>query len=260
MNERMKEAFGQVRAEEALKDSTMAFLAERTRGYTRAKAGKRPLYAYAAACACLLLTLLGGRWLYFTPTAEISVDINPSIELCINRFDRVIAVNAFNRDGQELSNALNVRFKSYTAAIEQILNDGQISSLLSGDEILTFTVTGPDDTQSSRIFSNVEAYTAEHGNAYCYFASPEEVASAHACGLSHGKYRAFLEIQSLDPDITPEDIQDMTMREIRDLIDCHSTGCEDASLPHNGWDGGPHGHGSGHGPWHGNGKRGMAEN
>lgn len=260
MHDRIKGAFGQVHAEEALKDSTMAFLAERTRGYTRAKAGKRPLYAYAAACACLLLTLLGGRWLYFTPTAEISVDINPSIELCINRFDRVISVNAFNEDGQELSNALNVKFKDYAAAVEEILSDDTVAALLSGDEVLTFTVTGPDEAQSSRIFSDVEAYTARHGNAYCYFASPEEVASAHACGLSHGKYRAFLEIQSLDPDITPEDVQDMTMREIWDLIDCHSTGCEDASPPHNGWDGGPHGHDSGHGPWHRNGKRGMAEN
>lgn len=255
MHDRIKGAFGQVHAEEALKDSTMAYLENRTRGYTRAKAGKRPLYAYTAACACLLLTLLGGHWLYFTPTAEISVDINPSIELCINRFDRVISVNAFNEDGQELSNALNVKFKDYAAAVEEILSDDTVAALLSGDEVLTFTVTGPDEAQSSRIFSDVEAYTARHGNAYCYFASPEEVASAHACGLSHGKYRAFLEVRSLDPDITPEDVQDMTMREIRDLIDCHSTGYEDDGSSHNGWGGGPHGHG--HGGERGNGMRGQ---
>lgn len=260
MNDRIKKAFGQVHAEETLKDSTMAYLENKTRGYTRAKAGKRPLYAYAAACACLLLTLLGGRWLYFIPTAEISVDINPSIELSINRFDRVISVNAFNRDGQELSNALDVKFKAYTAAVEEILNDDRVAALLSMEEILTFTVTGPNETQSSRILSNVEAYTARHGNAYCYIASAEEVAMAHECGLSHGKYRAFLEVQSLDPDITPEDIQDMTMREIRDLIDCHSTGCKDASSPHNGWGGGSHSHSGNHGGWHGSGKRGMVEN
>lgn len=257
MHERIKEAFGQVRAEEALKDSTMAYLENRTRGYTRAKAEKRPLYAYAAACACLLLTLLGGSWLYFIPTAEISVDINPSIELQINRFDRVVSVNAFNRDGQELSGALDVRFKTYTAAVEEILSDDTVAALLSKDEILTFTVTGPDEEQSSRIFSNVEAYTAKRGNAYCYIASAEEVAMAHECGLSHGKYRAFLEVQSLDPDITPEDVQDMTMREIRDLIDCHSAGHENEIPSHNGWGAGPHGHGYGHGEWHGNGMRGQ---
>lgn len=32
--------------------------------------------------------------------------------------------------------------------------------------------------------------------------TPEEVASAHETGLSCGKYRAFLELQLLDPDIT----------------------------------------------------------
>lgn len=260
MHDRIKEAFGQIRAEEGLKGSTMAFLEKRTRGYTKAKAEKRPLYAYAAACACLLLTLLGGRWLYFTPTAEISVDINPSIELQINRFDRVISVNAFNEDGQAFSGALDVRFKNYTAAIEEILNDDGIAALLSADEILTFTVTGPNESQSSRIFSNVEAYTAAHGNAYCYFASPEEVAMAHECGLSHGKYRAFIEAQSLDPTLTPEAVQGMTMREIQDLIDSLSVGCEDESHSPGGWGAGPHGHGNGHRDWHGNGKRGMAQN
>ena len=83
MNNALKEIFGPIRAEEDLKNRTRAFLAERTRNYTRAETKKRRYPAYAAACACLLLVLLGGRWLYFTPTAAISIDINPSLELSV---------------------------------------------------------------------------------------------------------------------------------------------------------------------------------
>ena len=116
MNNTFKELFAPIRAEEALKERTRTFLAEKTRGYTRADAeGGR--YSLCAACACALFLVLLGRWLYFTPTVEISIDINPSIELGINRFDQVIFVNGFNEDGQELSSTLHLKHKNYTKAL-----------------------------------------------------------------------------------------------------------------------------------------------
>lgn len=42
---------------------------------------------------------------------------------------------------------------------------------------------------------------------------------AHEAGLSFGKYRAYLELKELDPEITPDDIRDLSMREIQDMID-----------------------------------------
>ena len=202
MNNALKEIFGPIRAEEDLKNRTRAFLAERTRNYTRAETKKRRYPAYAAACACLLLVLLGGRWLYFTPTAAISIDINPSLELSVNRFDRVIAVTGFNEDGQALSNALDVKYKNYAQAMEQIVHHDSIMALLSNGEVMSITVAGPDG-QSAKLLSGVETCTAGQGNIDCYSARPEEAAAAHETGLSCGKYRAFLELRRLDPDITP---------------------------------------------------------
>lgn len=246
MNNTFKELFGPIRAEEELKDRTKAFLAEKTRSYAadRQKRG-RPIYA--AACACMLLVLFGGRWLYFTPTAAISVDINPSIELSINRFDRVISVDGFNEDGRELSHALDIKNKHYAEAVEAILNDNRILSLLSGDEIMTITVIGSDGQQSAKLLSGVELCAAEQSNAYCYFAQPEEVAEAHETGLSCGKYRAFLELRLFDPDITPETVQGMTMREIWDLTGRLAADNENENPSYGSWENGHYGHGVGHG-------------
>lgn len=253
MNTKLREIFNQIHAEEELKDDTKEFLVKKMQGYNRWKAGKCSRYVYAA-CVCILITLLGGRWLYFTPTVEISIDINPSIELSINRFDQVVCVNSFNEDGQELSEELDIKFKSYTEAIEQILNNNRIAALLSDNEIMTITVIGPDEKQSAKILSNVEAYTAEQRNTYCYFASSNEVAMAHETGLSYGKYRAFLEVQLLVPDITPETIQNMSMREIRELVDSLSIDNTNENPSHNNWGNGPHGYGNGHGGGYGNGR------
>lgn len=247
MNDRLREAFGQIRAEEQLKDSTRAFLYAKTKGYGQ-KAGGRQFRASAriyscAACACLFLMLFGARSLYFTPAVAISIDINPSLELGVNRFDRVISIDSFNEDGRELSKTLDVKFKSYTDAISEIMANDKIEALLSDDEIMTITVTGPDETRSTQILTEVEATTAHHKNTYYYFAPSEEVSAAHDVGLSCGKYKTFLEAQTLDADLTPEAAHGMTMRELRDLIDTLSEDSGGEVPPDNAsWGSGHHGY------------------
>ena len=247
MNSALKELFGPIRAEEDLKNRTRAFLAEQTQNYAETPVKRRRYPAYAAVCACLLLVLLGGRWLYFTPTAAISIDINPSLELSVNRFDRVIAVTGFNEDGQALSNTLDVKYKNYAQAVEQILCHDSVAALLSGGEVMSITVVGPDEQQSAKLLSGVETCTAGQGNIDCYSARPEEADAAHEAGLSCGKYRAFLELRLLAPDITPEAVQGMTMREIRDMIDRLSSGGGSDCPQSGGWGNGHHGNGGGHG-------------
>lgn len=229
MSKRIRETFEEIRADENLKEKTRAFLVRKTNGYT--KSAKRLPYVCAAACACLLILLIGGPMLYFTPTSVISIDINPSLELNVNRFDRIISVNGLGADGQELAAAVDLKFLDYKSGLEQILENQRVAALLSGDEVLTITVTGPDETQSVRIYSEIEAYTSGHKNTYCYHSSSAEVADAHESGLSCGKYRAFLELLALDPGITTEAVQNMTMREILDLIDSLSCGHDSEAAP-----------------------------
>lgn len=223
MNDKLKETFDLIKAEDVLKENTRDFLAYKTRGYTRAGAARPRSYRYTAVCACLILLLLGGHWLFFTPTSEISIEINPSIELSVNRFDRVISVNSLNVDGDELKAALDIKYRSYTDAIERILENEKISALLAGDNIMTITVTGRDMAQSAEILSGIELCTADRANTYCHYSSPDEVAAAHSEGLSCGKYEAYMQLKALDPGIRAEDVRDMTMREIYDLIDSLSS-------------------------------------
>lgn len=249
MNKTLKELFTPIRADEELKDHTLAFLTEKTQAYTEvkpAKSQKRAYHFYAAACACLLFMICGCRWLYFTPTAKISIDINPSIEMDINRFDLVISVNDFNEDGQELAGMLHVKYKNYADAVEQVLSNDTIAALLSDNEVLTITVAGSDGRQSAEILSGVEACTAHHNNTYCYTASSKDAAAAHEMGLSCGKYRAFLELQLLDPDVTPETVQGMTMKEILALIDSLSEDSESDIGLYHAPESGHHGHGYSH--------------
>lgn len=77
MHDELRAALDAVHAEPELKAAARAAVARRA----RRKAGvPRPMRLALAA-----VVVLSGRWLYFTPTAQISIDINPSLELGINR-------------------------------------------------------------------------------------------------------------------------------------------------------------------------------
>ena len=76
MRDELKTALDKITADEALRQSTRAFLARQTGDYGAAKARPR-VRRMAAAFACLALVIAGGTgyWAYFSPTCAISVDI-----------------------------------------------------------------------------------------------------------------------------------------------------------------------------------------
>ena len=213
MREKIREAFDSVHAEPELKAAARQAVARRA---ARRHRPIRRLGIALAAAACAVV--LAGGWLYATPTVQISIDINPSLELGINRFDRVISVEGWNDDGTALAQTVNVTHLSYTDAVETILASEPVETLLAENGVVEIGVIGTDTDRCARMLENVRACTREQQNAHCYQADPDQLAQAHGCGLSYGKYRAYLELAALDPAITPEAVQDMTMREIRERI------------------------------------------
>ena len=120
MRDELKTALDKVTADDALRQSTRAFLARQTHDYGAAKARPRAARRMAAAFACLALVVAGGTgyWAYFSPTCAISIDINPSVELAVNRFDKVISVDGIGKDGDALAESLDVRFLNYADALD----------------------------------------------------------------------------------------------------------------------------------------------
>lgn len=181
---------------------------------------------------------LSGYQAYFTPTSAISIDINSSVEIEINRFDRVITVEGLNDDGTVLAAELNVRFLNYDDALEQIIASDAIQQCLADYGVLSIGVSGDNEVQQQEILSCAQCCASGESNAYCYADSSEDLAEAQALGLPLGKYHAYEEPHALDPSITPEEAAGMTMRELRDRIDACPDDDEEES-----YGGGQHQHG-----------------
>lgn len=247
MDHKIKAAFDAVHAGEELKSNTKTFIAKKTHGYAVRKALNFRRIIPAAAAVCLLLVLFVGAGLYFTPTTRINIDINPSLELGINRFDRVISVSALNNDGKRLAESLDIKFTGYDEALRRILDNKSVEAMLYENDVMTITVVETNSAQSARILSEARACVRDYDNVYCHSASSEEVSEAHELGLSCGKYRAFLELRALNPDITLNEVQGMTMREIRELIAALRSENGNNEPPSTADGNGHHGNGHGHG-------------
>ena len=232
MHDKIRAAFDEIHADEDLKAQTRAYLAREAQGRRhRHLSGRMRLVPALACCLLVLLAGWGGYHTYFTPSAIISIDVNPSLELGVNRFDKVVSVDGYNEDGAALADAVDVKYMDYAQALTLILDSDAFAPYTAEDAAVSIAVFGSDEQKSSEMLSQVQACTAGYRNTHCY-ADNMEVAAAH----------------ELDPSVTPEDIQGMTMREIRDriaalsggdTIQTQGTGTSSA--------GGHHGSGAGHG-------------
>ena len=256
----LQRSLGQVTAPEELKQRTKAYLAAEAERRAGKSAGRTAAPGLAAAFACLLLAILGvGGWQVFrTPVSYISIDVNPSIELALNRFDRVVETTAFNDDGEEVLSRLSFRGQTYGEAIDALFADELFQSYLGPDAKVVFTVVSDSE---EALQAGIESGSGfQNYNGECFRTDIHCLEEAHANGLSVGKYRVYMELSHYGSSVTVEDCQDMTIGQLQQELDrCSGHGSghhggqpsyQPAPSPSaTAWSSG-HSHGHGHGGGH----------
>ena len=213
------------------------------RSLRKERRGFRLLGAKIAVAACLVLVAFGvGGYAIATPTAYVGIDVNPSIELGINRFDHVVGAKAYNDDGQAVLDQAQVRGMAYAdalASIESVMAD---QGYLAQDSVIEVNVVCDDDNRYASIESTcMNCFSGSGSGAHCSRATADEHHEAASCGMGLGKYRAYQVLSDAGVDITADEASAMTMRELYDLG-------ADAGVEIE-W-----GCGAGHGAGHGSGK------
>ena len=248
MDERVREAFGAVKAGDALKNRTKSYLAREIakREKRRAPAVRR----LAPVFACLVVLLLGfaGYQLAFVPVAAIRVEINPAVELGVNRFGRVVSSEGLNEDGEALAQEENVWFLPYEEALGRLMENSLVADCLARGDTLSIGVVSDDEDEAGALLAGVESCTAGRRGVACCAVDGEEAGHAAAAGLSLAKYGVYEQIRALDPSFTAEEVASLTMRELTERLAALSGGTAEngAGNPASGA-GGHHGAGNGTG-------------
>jgi hypothetical protein len=231
---KLKDAFEAIRAEDALKASTTRFLQAEIQ---KAAAKKRPagIRTAIASAACVVLIFFGvlSYNSYFTVTAFLDFDINPSIELSVNRFGRVIEAYAYNGEGEQILSEANLKHKTYQDATRLIVDAAVGGGYLRDEAMISVTLQTDNTSKESQMLMSVEssmaAAVSEHHiapQAEIFPVSAEMRNEAHGQNISPAKYLAILELQKIDPAATVDSCRDHSIGEIRELTREHhgSTG------------------------------------
>lgn len=232
----IRKSLEQIQATEELKQNTLQYLNTQQQKRRRLP---HTVSRYAPVAACLfLLVLLGGYSVYRKPVSYISMDVNPSIELNINRFGKVVSAEAYNGSGRTAIKQISLKNISYMQAIDRLLKDENYSKYLKEDSVLVFTVVSDQSEEIIKKINSSEWFRKY--DALTYTSDLSCMHEAHQHEMSFGKYRTYLELLEYDYNVTIEDCHGMTMGELRDRIDACS---------HNGQTGGEerlHTHSSSH--------------
>lgn len=220
--------------------------------------------AAIAACLALVACLIGGVADFLRPVAYVGIDVNPSVELTLNRFDIVVGTHALNEDGQRALDEASCMWRPFDDAARDL--DGAMRAIAGEGAVVEVSIDCDNESRYAALAAQSNNCFGCNGEARCDRTNTEERQAAHDSGMGVAKYRAYQALQEAGVDISAEECASMSMRELRDLLAKNGVDASEGESEHagmgNGQGAGIHGGNSakGHGSGSGNGNGKHAQN
>ena len=119
---------------------------------------QRRLHWQRLAAACVLLVLCAGgifSWLWFSTKAVVSIDVNPSVALSLNRFEYVIDTQAGNTDGAEVLDDLSLKNLKLSTALDALMGAMSRKGYLDNQAQISVFVDGSDDDFNRELYDEI---------------------------------------------------------------------------------------------------------
>ena len=172
--------------------------------------------AAIAACLTLVACLIGGVADFLRPVAYVGIDVNPSVELTLNRFDVVVGTCALNDDGQQALDEVPCMWRAFDDAARDL--DGAMRAIAGEGAVVKVSIDCDNENRYAALAAQSNDCFGCNGEAHCDRTNAEERQAAHDSGMGVAKYRAYQALQEAGVDISAEKCASMSMRELRDML------------------------------------------
>lgn len=228
-----KAAMNHIRASEETKRKTEEYLIQNSIMPSAVNpAGSRSPFmkrAIAAACAFVFVCALsvGAAVYYKTPTSYLSLDINPSVELGVNTFGKVVSATAYNSDGTTILNGQDLMDTDVKSAVHTLVKVASQKGFVAKDGSTVIAVTSETDNsatatalvdaaaQGADSAVKSEGKTATINKENIPLEKHEE---GKKLDITPGKLNLIRKLQALDPSITISDYKDSKVTDIMQKI------------------------------------------
>ena len=189
---------------------------------------KRLVTFVSAAAAFIVLGI--GSWAYATPYTYVSMDVNPSIEYTLNRFDRVLTVKAINDDGETILREVSLKSLKHKTiqdaianTIKQITEDGYFDGSTEPGIVITASSENEEkaDELANDLKTSVEEETSEsidEINIEVYSVGLERVKEARELGVTPGKLNLVEKLQAAAPASDDTVLEDWLNKPVKEIM------------------------------------------
>lgn len=188
---------------------------------------KKHIAAWVASAAAIVLVALGGTaYAYYSPYYYVSLDVNPSIEYTINRFDRVLTAKAVNEDGTEILKEVELKNLSnrtiddaISLTVAQIKEDGYFGD---NDGDIVIATSGADlkkaEKLANRLKENAENVAGDEVTVEANHVGRDRVEEARKLGTTPGKLNLVQKLQESASDPTAINTEEWLNKPVKDIM------------------------------------------
>jgi hypothetical protein len=220
-----KSAFDRIKADDALRKKTEEYLRKRIAGNTLRRTHLFFGRIVPVTCAIILICgiSIGAYKCFNTPTSYLSLDINPSVELGVNAFGKVVSALSYNNDGTAILAGQKVIHLGVKDAVNTLVKSAAQKGFISNDGSTVIALTSETDNASTAAKLEKEAElgakTAVKSAGNSAVIHKENVAletrnEAKKLGITPGKLNLIQKIQALDPSVTVDHYKNAKITEI----------------------------------------------
>lgn len=215
MKAQIKSSLDKIKAEDELVKKTENMLQCAYEKQTlEKKKHTMPVRAALAAAITLCAVSVGGFSYYKTPVGYVSLDINPSVELSVNHFNRIVSAEPYNKDGEKILESGEILNSSVKEAVSDLVKSASSNGYIKkdGSTVILVTAETKDASTAARIGAEAvdgakDAVLSSGKPAAVYNESIDISArdEAKELGISPGKLNLIKKLQALDPNIKIEE-------------------------------------------------------
>lgn len=192
---------------------------------------KKPRFRYMkqmiAAAAVFVLMLTGtlcGIGFYNEAYESVYIDVNPSVEIVLNRFEKINDVIYHNEDAERVFSELDLEGKKVNDGICMIIDKLSDENYIK-DEAEVFITAASEKNKELEAFlegiiATAKSYSDEKGYSASFSSqtmTKEEIKEAHENGMSPARYKLIEFIKTFYPDFDEEMLNELDMKALQEI-------------------------------------------
>lgn len=185
---------------------------------------KKRFVPIMAGVALAFMICIGSIGVYAENYQTIYIDINPSVALKLNRFERVIGVEYLNEDAAALLADTKLVGCDATKALETVITACNSAGYVKDDSEIYISASAKEEKNSEKLLQKLKGHAEtmreEKDETYAvstYNAKKDEKKEIEKSSLSPAKYKVIKDIIDEDESFDMEELKGKSMEELRKI-------------------------------------------